>query len=445
MFPRVRPVTLFPLLVFNFFAFFHLPPGYLIGAERTEPRATVLWISMDGVRADYLDRAPLPFFERMKAGGAWSRALRPAFPPITFPSHCAQATGVPADHHGVTGNSFYDTATRREYRYPAEAKLLGAEPIWLTATRQGVRTLVLDWPLSQNQPGPVRTEYFETRFDNAPTDDARLERMLDLWRRDPAAHPGVTPLRLLMGYVHAADPVGHRLGPDAPEIAPAMQALDHTLGLFVENAVTLWKQGAGREAGEEFYLLLTTDHGMSKVEKVVNLERLLGLSSRVSGAPLEGAPMIVTVGNLGHVFVPADLGEDPRAATLERLEQTLRKCEFLRVFRRENLPPAWNYRHPTRTGDLVVVLNQGYSFDRSSPVAVVDAAPGLLGMHGYPVEDDPEMLGACFLWRAGAAAGGKDLGEVRWDQLHPTVARLLHVQPAEGADGEPLALPVVSP
>ena len=150
------------------------------------------------------------------------------------------------------------------------------------------------------------------------------------------------------------------------------------------------------------------------------------------------------VGNAGNVFVPAETaaaGEVARAAVLAGgWEEKLRAFPFLKVYRRETLPPEWGYRHPTRTGDLVVFCQPGYTFDSSAPSAVVDTAPGKLhGMHGYAVEQDPEMFGPCFLWRSGGDhGGGRDLGEVRWDQLHPTVARLLGIKPAAGAAGQPL-------
>ena len=62
-------------------------------------------------------------------------------------------------------------------------------------------------------------------------------------------------------------------------------------------------------------------------------------------------------------------------------------------------------------------------------------------MHGYPVEENPDMYGVTFIWRYPKLIGGKDLGEMNWDQYEPTVCRWLGVQPTEGAKGKPLVLP----
>ncbi len=392
---------------------------------------TVVWISMDGMRGDYLDRAPLPFFARLMKEGAYSRKFHPVFPPITFPSHCAEATGVTVDHHGITGNSFYDAATHQTYRYPGDAALLQAEPIWLTAERQGVRTLVFDWPLSQAEHGPVHADYFGEKFDPAPTDAQRMDHLLDTWH---AAKGG--PLRLLMGYVEDADVAGHKYGPDAPETTAAVQAVDHTLGAFFERALAQWKETAA--SSDRFYLLLSTDHGMSKVDKAVNLEKLLGLPHGQKEITLS------TVGNMGNVFLDQIAAGSERDERLADFVEKLRAYPFAHVYRRADLPAAWAYAHPTRTGDLVVVLPRGYTFSSQATQPVMEIAQaggGPLGMHGYPVEDDPEMYGALMVWRYPQPFGGKDLGEVKWDQYHPTVAKWLGIKPADGAKGVPLTLP----
>ena len=409
-------------------------PGRAAAADNPAAagKNTVVWISMDGMRGDYLSRAPLPFFARLMAEGVYSRRFHPVFPPITFPSHCAEATGVTVDHHGITGNSFYDTSTRQTYRYPGDAALLQAEPIWLTAERQGVRTLVFDWPLSQAEHGPVHADYFGEKFDPAPTDAQRLDHLLDTWRTDK----GGTPLRLLMGYVEDMDVAGHKYGPDAPETTAAVQSVDRTLGAFSDRALAQWKTTAG--PADRFYLLLTTDHGMSPVTKVVNLEKLLGLPHGQREITLS------TVGNNGNVFVD-QVAEGPACeARLAGFLEKLKAFPEFRAYRKADLPAAWAYAHPTRTGDLVVVLPRGYTFSSQATQPVEDLAQtggGPLGMHGYPVEDDPEMYGAMLAWRYPQPFGGKDLGEVKWDQYHPTVARWLGIQPADGAKGTPLALP----
>src|SRR5690606_19322734 len=106
-------------------------------ADSRSPQNVVLWISVDGLRGDYVDRGVTPFLKSLMQHGAYSRQLAPVFPSLTFPSHVSQATGVPPGVHGIVSNNYYDAAAGRESRFPGDPNLLLAEPIWLTAARQG--------------------------------------------------------------------------------------------------------------------------------------------------------------------------------------------------------------------------------------------------------------------------------------------------------------------
>ncbi len=414
--------------------------GCLSTAHAADPaKTTVVWISMDGFRGDYPDRTTLPFFSRLMKEGAYSRRFHPVFPPITFPSHCSEATGVGVAEHGITGNDFYDTATKQVARFPADSTLLEAEPIWLTAARQGVRTLVFDWPLSQKQPAALHDAYFNEAFDKDLSDTQRLDRILQTWKQDDdsgRAKESGGALRLLMGYVEKVDVAGHKFGPDSPEIMTELQTLDHEIGDFADKAQAYWKEHAG--PADRFYLLLTTDHGMSNVAQNANLEKMLGLPHGQTKFAIE------TVGCIGNVFLDQVPAGAEREAQMAAFLEKLKTYPFIRAYRRADLPPAWDYVNPTRTGDIVVVLPPGYMFNHKvtrDVVAASELPDALKGMHGYPVEEDPDMYGVMFLARYPQDFGGKDLGEVNWDQYHPTVAQLLGIKPADGAKGKPLTLP----
>jgi predicted AlkP superfamily pyrophosphatase or phosphodiesterase len=399
-----------------------------------DSKTVVVWVSLDGWRSDYLDRGAAPFLNELARQGASSRALIPVFPSLTFPSHVSQATGVGVEHHGIPSNSFYDRETGLFHRYPGDAALLEAEPIWLTAARQGLRVASLDWTLSHNQLGPIRTAYFDPAFDGKLSDADRLNRLLSIWRDDRNDEP----LQLLMGYGSGLDQAGHSHGPDAPEVDEAIREIDGLLEHFHANLLELWHSKMTPD--DQLILLITTDHGMSTDSTMVDLDRLAGV---------ERAPGVVrmTSGNIGHVFF-TERDDPEREAKIDRVLGRIDEFDFARAFRRETLPQAWQYRHPTRVGDVVVVLEEGFAFTGrgfesadTRVTAPVEEVGGPRGMHGYDPVTTPEMLGAAVVWRYPEPIGGLDLGPVHSLQLHATVARMLGIVPAEGARPDGIDLP----
>ena len=392
-------------------------------------RSVVVWISIDGLRPDYLDRAEAPLLKQLVREGLSSQRLVPPTPSLTFPSHVTQATGVPPGAHGIPANSFYDTADDRRYNFPHEAAMLEAEPIWITAKRQGVRTLVQDWPLSHAQAGDVRTDYFHDRFDAAPSDEQRLRLLLDTWGGDA----GDEPLRLLMGYVKNVDVVGHRHGPESAEVIAAVEETDALLRRFLDDALRAFRRRVrGRE---QFYLVLTSDHGMASAHTSVNLDKLFE-------RPLPRGVRRITSATFAMLYLD-QVPPDEREALEESLLKDLRRWDFLSAYTRESLPPEWGLAHPTRVGDIVVLLKPGHALSNRLPLPFFSAEKTgeSGGVHGYAPAESPKMNGFCVIWRYPDALSRRDLGRVGAEQMHPTVARLLRVAPAEGVEATPVKLP----
>ncbi len=440
---RQRGTALTPLLVVFGAIILGLSLAWWMSRNvlKANARTTVVWISVDGLRGDYVLQPGLPFFERLRREAAWTGQLVPVFPSITFPSHCSLATGVTVGAHGIPANTFYDAATRVVYSYPSEAALLQAEPIWLTAQRQGVPTAVLDWPLSNHQLGAVQTVVFGEKFDGSLPDDQRLEILLAAWQSQ-LAKPVPQPLGLVMGYVIATDKPGHKYGPDSEELRATMRQTDTLLASFCAKARALWLQQR-RSPRDRLFFVFSADHGMSTVSHFVSFDRMLGVPRK------DPIVRTTTTGNIGHIFLDPSsfpMGSEIRQKRLAELKElALGPEKNFRAFYREEMPPAWGYAHPTRCGDIIVILPKGYTFHMSAegePVAPLPPdATDSRGMHGYDPRENPEMLGFLAFWEASRpGARGFDLGEVTWDRVHPTVARLLDVQPAAGAKGLPLAI-----
>ncbi len=419
-------------------------------SELSQPRgqATVLWISVDGFRHDYVDRWHPPFISKMMNEGAYSKHMRTVFPSITFASHVSEVTGTTVTHHGIPANDFYDRVSKKQLAFPSDSSLVLAEPIWRTATRQGVRTEVFDWPLSQVQHGENVPAYSDPNpFDGRQTGDQRLGRVADVYEHD-SANP---PLRLLMGYVEGTDNPGHKYGPDAPQTAAMVGEVDQLLQRTFDRLYADF-QAKRRTPADTFYFLMTTDHGMSPVKTLVRLDFLLDLPPRTARSTETAATLpngkepfgtgaahrdviVMTSGPLGYVYLPDTLTGEARDDRITGYLAKLRAKPYLRAYRQEDLPPEWEFRSATRIGDIVVMLNDGYTFSGKIPLAEypVEKGDGPRGMHGYPVEETPNMEGFILMWRSTNNWGGKNLGIVHAVQFHATVANWLGINPAPGS------------
>ncbi len=65
----------------------------------------LLLVSIDGLRADALDRGLTPNIQRMIDGGVRARWMTPSYPSLTFPNHYTLVTGLRPGHHGIIHNS----------------------------------------------------------------------------------------------------------------------------------------------------------------------------------------------------------------------------------------------------------------------------------------------------------------------------------------------------
>ncbi len=404
--------------------------GAAIGAQSEGPDSSgntvVIWISIDGVRPDYIERSETPFFDRMMREGAYSLALEPVFPSLTFPNHASQATGRTVDGHGIPMNAFFDREARRHYSFPGLPELLLAEPIWTVAERQGRRTIVKDWVMSYGEFDGTAAAYHGARYDGRLADRERIQIVLDTWRKDDNEEP----VRLLMGYMDHPDKIGHRYGPDSPEIEASMEKMDEHMSTFMEEALEIFRERMSPE--DSLYLLVTSDHGMSTVHTAVNPYVLTGVSREESDGE---RALVVTSGSIAHVYILDQGGERERLRRIRRVARTAAQHDFVSVFRPHELPEHWGYLHPTRTGDVIISLDKGHTFNRGTPglTGAQEDVGGHIGMHGYDPADNPEMNGILLAWRYPQPMDGVDLGLTHALQLHATIANWLDIEPAEGA------------
>ena len=378
----------------------------LSGCTRALPRAALtppplILISLDGVRADYLDRGITPTLAALAADGVRAESMKPAFPSLTFPNHYTLVTGLYPDHHGIVDNRMTDPVSGRQFVYKEETTTAdpswwGGEPLWVSAEKQGLRAATMFWPGSTAAIAGVRPSRW-LPFDSTMTPVARVDQLLE-WIDLPAAQrPAFFTL-----YFEQVDSAGHRHGPDSPELAAALTGVDSALARLVAG---LRQRGLFEQAN----LVIVSDHGLAATsrERVIVLDDLLD-------------PQAGRVTRYG-VFAGIEPLGDGRAAA----RALLRPHDHMQCWRKQDLPQRLHYGTHARVPALLCLAAEGWLISSREWLARRKHFP--LGEHGY--DNAAESMRAIFVAHGPAFRRGLAVPAFDSVDVYPLLTHLLGIRP----------------
>ena len=226
----------------------------------------VVFVIVDGIPADVIERVPTPTIDAITAGGGYSRATvggpigEPGeTPTISAPGYMSLITGTWANKHNVYKN--YGLSP--DYRYWNLFRLARSEKpeleLAIFSTWTDNRTILLgeglpeagDWRFDVVVDG---LEEDAARFPPRPL-DAHIADIDDAVSRDAARLIESEGPDLSWVYLQYTDDVAHEQG-DSPELDQAVIDMDARLSL-------IWSAVQARQEafGEDWLIIVTTDHG----------------------------------------------------------------------------------------------------------------------------------------------------------------------------------------
>ena len=128
-----------------------LPTDIPVTETAEPPRQSVVLISWDASRADIIhgliDDGTLPTFASVLESGVRAEYAQTIDPSLTAAAHNSISSGSFPTHTGITSNSFHVTGDDFYwYRKGFEEALDEAEPVWVTASRNGLTTAAVFFP-----------------------------------------------------------------------------------------------------------------------------------------------------------------------------------------------------------------------------------------------------------------------------------------------------------
>lgn len=355
-------------------------------ASAPADRAPVLLISMDGFRADYLERFPAQtaHLRQLARDGVSAKGLIPVFPSNTFPNHYSIVTGLYPSRHGIVNNRMFDTRLREFFGMAGAARdsrWWGGEPIWITAVLQGQTSVCSFWPGSE---APVKG-MMATRwkpYDYSIPFETRLEELVAWFKNDK---PSVATF-----YFEESNSVGHRNGPDSPEIGATLEMLDKRVAAITSRFAA---------EGLVVNLIVVADHGMtaSGGDKVVVLDDYVDLNT------------------IEIDFDEAVCGFRPAAgADVATIVKALSKMPHAKVYRAEELP-AHLHVDPSspRVPPIWILPDEGWLVMRRAVYTQVKDRISV-GQHGY----DPVLRSMQGIFIANGPAFRKGVVLPEFENVH---------------------------
>lgn len=368
--------------------------------------ATTMLISIDGFRADYLERGVTPNLSALAAAGARAKVMRPSFPSLTFPNHYSMVTGLRPDRHGIVNNTMEDPEVpgvtfRLSNRKAVEDRRWweDAEPLWVTAERAGIRTATMFWPGSE---APIRGVYPADwlSFDDKLPNEARVDKVLG-WLQQPAPKRP----RFITLYFSEVDHAGHAWGPDDPRTDQAVANVDRAIGRLREGI-------EAARLDESVNIIVVSDHGMAATsdKRVVRLDELVS----------SDAYRLVTLGSVA--------GIEPIAGKEAEAEKLLGPHPHMSCWRKGQIPSRLGYGRHRRVPSIVCLAETGWLILGKESRYRMNG-----GAHGYD-NMAPDMA-ALFIAQGPAFRAGVTLDEIRNVDVYPLLAKLIGVTPRQN-EGE---------
>ncbi|WP_217538744.1 ectonucleotide pyrophosphatase/phosphodiesterase [Stenotrophomonas sp. GbtcB23] len=371
----------------------------------------LLLVSIDGLRADMLDRGITPNLSRIAHDGVRARWMTPSYPSLTFPNHYTLVTGLRPNHHGIIHNSMQEEALGRfQVNLPeavTDSRWWGGEPIWVGAEKAGLRSATWSWPGSEAAIQGVRPSQWRVYSPDVPLAD-RVDDVLR-WVGDD----GPDAPRLVTLYMEQVDKAGHHYGPDSPEYAAAIVQVDTAIGRLLDGL-------AARGLDDSTNLIVVSDHGMAQVPdgQTIAVEDMVdpAIASNVS-----------TGQSIGFAPLP---GKQAAAEAILLGAHANYDC-----WTRQTLPARWEYGSNPRIPPIICQMHEGWNALTRERLA--ERKPGDRGSHGY--DNALPSMRAIFIARGPSFKQGATLPGFDNVDLYPLMTRLLGI-PAAPNDGNPETL-----
>ncbi|XP_042241449.1 venom phosphodiesterase-like [Homarus americanus] len=373
----------------------------LIQADPDQPTKSthpLILVSLDGFRADYLDRHITPTLQSIGNRGVKANYMKPSYPTLTFPNHYTIVTGLYPAAHGIIANSFYDPVYKEKFSMGTkDGKWWGGEPIWNTVTSQGKISATYFWPGSDANIGGIHPSYWYPYNGSIPYTD-RVDKVIEwLTIPDPTKRPDLITLYF--------DHTGHGIN-----LTHLSLQVNETVKIVDNMIKRLMKGLDDNYLTQDVNIIILADHGMAPAGQT----RLIELNE-----------LVPNIHNRSFTYTGAFSRIEPTIKTkdekMDILGSLACKRPQLRAYGKTELPVRFHFGDNRRIETIVLDLDDGWT-------TAIKSNWSLKGQHGY--DNYYKKMNALFLATGPDFKEKTEITSFQNIELYNLMCHLVGVTPA---------------
>lgn len=379
-------------------------------------RSTVILLSLDGFRWDYMSKADTPNMDFIVKTGVTAPFVKNVFPTVTMPNLYTIVTGLYPESHGIIANEMVDPEFRAVFDSSNNESRWwnGGEPIWVTNQKQGFKSGVCFWPgydvdirgyfPSFSSNGTGYSKPFVHPYANRMPVKERIDMVIKwLTAEEPPTFVAL--------YFLDTDTVGHRFGPDSPEVKAAIRNYDANVTGYLLN------QLRNVSLLDEVNVIVTSDHGML----AYNTSNFVDFDVIVNASAYEGWS-----GNKGFFTIEPNPGKE--SYVYQSLKEGQRKTQLFEVYKKEDIPDSLHFKHNRRIASIFGLMKEGW-YLRSSKLPAPNQPDGVIrGEHGY--NNSIKDMNPFFIARGPAFKENLLSEPFELTDIYPMICDILGIEPA---------------
>lgn len=425
----------------------------LARAQEVPPHRTLLLISIDGLRPEYIFQADryhlhVPNLQRLVEDGSHASSVTGVLPTVTYPSHTTIMTGVWPVKHGIVSNTTFDPYAVNYGGWYWYSQDIRVPTLWEAAAKAGYSVGSVSWPVSVGAPG---VRYLIPEYWRAMTpDDLKLLKAISTphlfdglqksegfyttslydpvpadWGRTRFAAAIIREKHVNFMTVHLAalDSFQHAHGPFSPEANAGLEEIDKMVGMLEQTI---------RDEDKDAVICVVSDHGFARVEHVLNLDQAFVKAGLITLKAQKD-----TLGASGVADWKAEPWDDDGSAAIvlknPRDEATIKQVKQLLVeIASDPNNGVASILGPKQVAALGGAPSAAFWLDLKPGYEIGNSLQGpmeypvkLRGTHGYsPVHSE---MHAFFLITGPGIQKRKDIGNIDMRSIAPTLAKVMDI------------------